>query len=209
MRIFPVRVEAIEYVDVDSLHFIIDTEELWLRFPYTVSVKHKWNINEHLPELLVSTVINRFTRSPWFRLIKETKGTIRRQYLLLAVHTLVNRSEVDDAVNIGEGTINLALKGKTSNNTELAGHVWIFGESIRHGVGYVLSGVFENLVGRYKVIVRNLQSGETVAVSSLGSLAKAKKYVKSGVVLLPVATTTSRYLLRMEQFDTTGLNFYF
>jgi len=207
MRIFPVRVEAIEYADVDSLHFIVDTEELCLRFPYTISVRHKWDINEHLPELLVSTVISRFIRSPWFRLIKETRGVIRRQYLLLAVRTLVNRSEVDNAVNIGEGTINLVLKGKTGN-TELAGHVWI-SECIRHGVGYILSGVFENLVGCYKVIVRNPQTGETVAVSSLESLAKAKKQIKSGVVLLPVTTTTSRYLLRMERFDTTGLNFYF
>jgi len=207
MKIFPVKVEAIEYINVSSLHFIIDTEELRLRVPYTVSVKHKWNINEHSPELLVSTVINRFTHSPWFRLIEETKGVIRRQYLLLAARTLVNRSEVDNVVNIGEGTINLALKGKTGN-TELAGHVWV-SESVRHGVGYILGGVFENLVGRYKVIVKNPQTGETVAVSSLESLAKAKKYVKSGVVLLPVATTTSRYLLRMGQFDTIGLNFYF
>jgi len=206
MKIFPVRVEAIEYVDVGSLHFVIDTEEFWLRFPYTAGVKHKWNINEHLPELLVSTVINRFTHSPWFRLIKETKGAIRRQYLLLAVRALVNRSEVDNTV-IGEGTINLALKGKTGN-TELAGHVWI-SDCMRHGVGYILSGIFENLVGHYKVIVRNPQTGETIAVSSLKSLAKAKKYIKSGVVLLPVVTSTSRYLLRMEQFDTTGLNFYF
>ena len=200
MKIFPMTVDGIEYHHPRrSLSFTIREDSFCLSFPYAAEVKHNWDLNKYPPELLVATIANRFFRSPWFRLIAEVEGPIRRQYLLLAVRALVNRVEVDgNTVDVSEGTIDLALSGRTSG-VEFAGRVWS-SLSTQYGLLYTLKGTIEDLLGQYEVIVKSSRPGETVVVDSRRSLTRAMRQFGTGSILLLVETPTSRYLLTWITF---------